>query len=241
MSCLVQSLPEKTMQSTTPQVDAAITSRRSIRAFLPTPVPRDTVEAILDVAARAPSSANTQPWLVHVLAGTELEQFRDAVEGAFLAGVQETREYQSFTDPVFEPYLSRRREVGLGLYARLGIEKGDRERTGRQHARNFRFFDAPVGMICTIDRRLALGSWIDVGMFLQNIATTARGRGLDTCLQAAFASFPFTIRRLLGLPEEQAIICGIALGHADPDAVENGLETPRVPAREFATFRGFAT
>jgi nitroreductase len=229
------------MQSTTQQVDAAITSRHSIRAFLPTPISRETVEAILNVAARAPSGANTQPWLIHAMAGAELDRFRDAVEGAFLAGVQEAREYQSFTDPVFEPYLSRRREVGLGLYARLGIEKGDRERTGQQHARNFRFFDAPVGMICTIDRRLAIGSWVDLGIFLQNIAITARGRGLDTCMQAAFASFPFTIRRVLGLPEEQAIVCGIALGHADPNAVENGLETTRVPASEFASFRGFAT
>jgi nitroreductase len=229
------------MQSATQSVDAAITSRRSIRAYLSTPVPRETVEAILDVAARAPSGSNTQPWLIHALAGAEREQFCDVVQGAFLAGVQEKREYQSYTDPVVEPYLTRRREVGWGLYARLGIGKGDRERTRDQHARNFRFFDAPVGMICTIDRRLAVGSWLDLGMFLQNVATAARGRGLDTCFQAAFAGFPFTIRRILGLPEEQAIVCGIALGYADPNAVENGLETKRVPARDFATFRGFAT
>lgn len=229
------------MQSATQSVDAAITSRHSIRAYLPTPVPRETVEAILDVAARAPSGSNTQPWLIHALAGAELERFCDVVQGAFLAGVQEKREYQSYSDLVVEPYLSRRREVGWGLYARLGIGKGDRERTREQHARNFRFFDAPVGMICTIDRRLAVGSWLDLGMFLQNVATAARGRGLDTCFQAAFAGFPITVRRTLGLPDEQAIVCGIALGHADPNAVENGLETKRVPAREFASFRGFAT
>jgi nitroreductase len=220
-------------------VDAAITSRRSLRAFLPTPVPRGTVEHLLDVAARAPSGTNMQPWRAHAIAGDRLKRFCDEVEAAFLAGTQEARDYRYYPETFFEPYLSRRREVGWGLYNLLGIGRGDTDKIKRQHARNFRFFDAPVGVIFTVDRRLEIGSWLDYGMFLQNVMVAARGLGLDTCPQAAFASFPDTVRAALGLPHQDVVVCGMAIGHADPDAVENTLHTTRVPARAFATFEGF--
>ncbi len=220
-------------------VDAAITSRRSLRAFLPTPVPRATVEHLLDVAARAPSGTNMQPWRAHVMAGERLRRFCDEVEAAFLAGIREQRDYRYYPETFFEPYLARRREVGWGLYALLGIGRGDTDKMQRQHARNFRFFDAPVGVIFTIDRRLEIGSWLDYGMFLQNIMVAARGLGLDTCPQAAFANLPNTVRSGLGLPHQDVVVCGMAIGHADPDAVENTLHTTRVPARAFATFEGF--
>jgi nitroreductase len=220
-------------------VDAAITSRRSLRAFLPTPVPRATVEHLLDVAARAPSGTNMQPWRGHVMAGQQLCRFCDAVEAAFLAGVTETRDYRYYPDMFFEPYLSRRREVGWGLYSLLGIGRADIDKMRVQHARNFRFFGAPVGMIFTIDRRLAIGSWLDYGMFLQNVMVAARGLGLDTCPQAAFANFPNTVRAALELPFEDVVVCGMAIGHADPTAIENTLQTTRVPAREFMNFSGF--
>lgn len=220
-------------------VDAAITSRRSLRAFLPTPVPRATVEHLLDVAARAPSGTNMQPWRAHVMAGDRLRRFCDVVEAAFLSGAQEPRDYRYYPETFFEPYLSRRREVGWGLYTLLGIGRGDTDKMQRQHARNFRFFNAPVGVIFTIDRRLEIGSWLDYGMFLQNVMVAARGLGLDTCPQAAFASFSDTVRAALGLPHQDVVVCGMAIGHADPDAVENTLHTTRVPARDFATFEGF--
>jgi nitroreductase len=220
-------------------VDAAITSRRSLRAFLATPVPRATVEHLLDVAARAPSGTNMQPWRGHVMAGERLLRFCDAVEAAFLAGVKEVRDYQYYPETFFEPYLSRRREVGWGLYSLLGIGRGDTDKMRVQHARNFRFFSAPVGVIFTIDRRLEIGSWLDYGMFLQNVMVAARGLGLDTCPQAAFANFPDTVRAALELPFQDVIVCGMAIGHADPDAVENTLQTTRVPAREFMSFTGF--
>jgi nitroreductase len=220
-------------------VDAAITSRRSLRAFLPTQVPRATVEHLLDVAARAPSGTNMQPWRAHVMAGARLRRFCDVVEAAFLAGATEARDYRYYPETFFEPYLARRREVGWGLYSLLGIGRGDTDKMRLQHARNFRFFGAPVGVIFTIDRRLEIGSWLDYGMFLQNVMVAARGIGLDTCPQAAFANFPDTVRAALDLPVQEVIVCGMAIGYADPNAVENALQTTRVPAREFASFAGF--
>ena len=220
-------------------VDAAITSRRSLRAFLPTPVPRATIEHLLDVAARAPSGTNMQPWRGHVLAGDPLRRFCDTVEAAFLGGKPDERDYRYYPEPFFEPYLSRRREVGWGLYTLLGIARGETEKMRLQHARNFRFFGAPVGVIFTIDRRLEIGSWLDYGMFLQNVMVAARGIGLHTCPQAAFAGMPNTVRAALDLPHQDVIVCGMAVGHADPNAVENTLRTTRAPAREFSTFTGF--
>lgn len=230
---------ETAVIETAATVDAAISSRRSVRAFLPKPVSRVTIEHILEVSARAPSGTNMQPWQVHALAGAARDRFCDAVEAAFLNGVPEIRDYSYYPDPFFEPYQSRRREVGWAMYDLLGISRGENEKMRRQHARNFRFFDAPVGLICTIDRRLEIGSWLDYGMFLENIAVAARGHGLDTCPQAAFASLPNTVRQALDLPPETIIVCGMAIGHADPDAVVNHLRTTRVPAREFTRFDGF--
>jgi nitroreductase len=231
---------EARVRATAETVDAAITSRRSIRAFLPTPIPRATMEEILNVAARAPSGTNMQPWRVHVLAGPAREAFCDIVESAFLNGERaERQEYTYYPDPLMEPYLARRRQVGWALYGLLGIQRGETEKMRQAHARNFRFFDAPVGLICTIDRRLKLGSWLDYGFFLANIATAARGRGLDTIPQAAFANIGPVVPRALNLPPEEIVVCGMAIGHADPDAVVNQLHTPRVPASEFSTFAGF--
>jgi nitroreductase len=218
-------------------VDDAIASRRSVRAFLPTPVPRRTVEEILAVSSRAPSGTNMQPWKVHVVTGAAKDRLAAAVRSAFLdhRGGHE-QEYKYYPDRFPEPYLTRRRKVGWDLYGLLGIEKGDTGRMRQQHARNHIFFDAPVGMIFTIDRALEIGSWLDYGMFLENIMVAARGRGLDTCPQAAFAPFHKVIRAELGIPESEIVICGMSLGYGDPDAPENGLVTERAPIGEFATF-----
>lgn len=222
-------------------VDHAITSRRSIRRFLPTPVPEEEVEAILDVAARAPSGTNMQPWRGYVLAGAAKQPLIAAVQAAFDAAEPgHVQEVQYYPDSFFEPYLSRRRATGWGLYGLLGIGKGDAAAMRAQHRRNFQFFDAPVGMIFTIDRRLATGSWLDYGMFLQNIMVAARARGLDTCAQAAWSHYHRAIRPVLDLAEEETVVCGIALGHADANAPENRLETGREPARSFMRFAGFS-
>jgi nitroreductase len=221
-------------------VDRAITSRRSIRRFLPTPVPAATVEDILNAAARAPSGTNMQPWRGYALAGAAKDALVAAVQAEFDSpDAARHQEVPYYPDQFFEPYLSRRREVGWGLYGLLGIAKGDTEKAKAQHRRNFQFFDAPVGLIFTIDRRLATGSWLDYGMFLQNVMTAARGRGLDTCAQAAWTHFHRAIRSVLTLAEAETVVCGMALGHADPDAPENSLVTTRAPATSFMRFDGF--
>jgi nitroreductase len=227
------------MHGTADPVAAALTSRRSIRAFLDTPVPRETVERILDLAARAPSGTNMQPWRGYVLAGEPLKRLSDALVAEALAGEPVKAEYRYYPDAFFEPYLSRRRKVGWDLYGLLGIAKGEGEKMKRQHAKNYTFFGAPVGIVFTIDRRLEIGSWLDYGIFLGNVMTAARGMGLDTCPQAAFAPHHRTIRAHLPIPEEEVVVCGLALGHADPGAPENGLVTDRVPAREFCRFLGW--
>ncbi|MCZ8374912.1 MAG: nitroreductase [Beijerinckiaceae bacterium] len=216
--------------------DEAILTRKSIRAFLDTPVPRETVEEILAVAARAPSGTNMQPWRATVLTGVARTEFCRRLEALALEGEAGTPQY-AYYPPVFrEPYLTRRRKVGYDLYATLGIQKGDKARMHAQHARNFTFFDAPVGLIFTIDDDLELGSWLDYGMFLQNVMIAARARGLDTCPQAAFITYHREIRDLLAIPADQRIVCGMALGHRDPAAPENLFETVREPVPAFATF-----
>lgn len=221
-------------------VDAAILSRRSIRRFLPTPVPRETVTTLLDVAARAPSGTNMQPWRAYGLAGVARERLCAAVLAAFDADEPgHTQEVPYYPEAFFEPYLSRRRTVGWALYGTLGIARGEAARMKAQHRRNFLFFDAPVGLIFTIHRDLATGSWLDYGMFLQNVMTAARGRGLDTCPQAAWSRYHRIIRAELDLSPEEVVVCGMALGHADPDAPENALQTHREPAEAFTRMLGF--
>jgi nitroreductase len=219
-------------------VDAAITSRRSMRRFLPTPVPPETVEAVLAVASRAPSGTNVQPWRVHVLAGDALGRFCDAISAAFEAG-ENNPEFAYYPTKWFEPYLGRRRKVGWDLYGLLGIGRADKARMHAQHGRNYRFFDAPVGMIFTMHRDLEEGSLIDCGMFLQNVMVAARARGLHTCPQAAWLEFPRQIAAALALAPEERIVCGMALGYADPSAVENRLVTEREGVHGFAKFHGF--
>jgi nitroreductase len=220
-------------------VDAAITSRRSIRAFLPTPVARATVEEILQVAARAPSGTNTQPWRVYVLTGAARQRLVDAITATYddpALRAQHTEEYAYYPTRWIEPYLGRRRKVGWDLYGLLGIGREDKARMHAQHGRNYRFFDAPVGLIFTIDRVMEQGSWLDYGMFLQNIMVAARARGLDTCPQAAFTQFHRVIREQLALPGNEMVVCGMSLGYADMSRIENSLQTEREPVSGFVRF-----
>ena len=229
----------KITPASTAAVDAAITSRRSIRAFLPTPVARETIEEILSVASRAPSGTNTQPWQVHVLTGEAkvalsrdiLAAFDDPQERA-----RHTEAYAYYPTQWQSPYIDRRRKVGWDLYSLLGIGKLDKQRMHLQHARNYAFFDAPVGLMFTIDSVMQQGSWLDYGMFLQSVMVAARGRGLDTCPQAAFTQFHRIIARHLALPEGQMLVCGMSLGYADQAAIENSLVTEREPVSGFVRF-----
>jgi len=222
-------------------VDAAITSRRSIRAFLPTPVAREDIEAILKVASRAPSGTNTQPWKVYVLTGAAKDRLSSQVLRAHndpALSKQHTEEYNYYPREWVSPYIDRRRKVGWDLYSLLGLTRENKAGMHAQHGRNYQFFDAPVGMIFTIDRIMEQGSWLDYGMFLQNIMVAARARGLDTCPQAAFTQFHKIIAEVLQLPDAEMVVCGMSLGFADTSKIENALVTERAPVSEFAKFIG---
>ena len=234
---MIQSESTPTMPSEI--VDDAIRSRRSIRAFLPTPVPRAEIEALLEVAARAPSGTNTQPWKVYVCTGalkTRLSQAiidtnRDPDQAR-----QHVEEYHYYPVQWSSPYIDRRRKVGWDLYALLGLGRENKPGMQAQHMRNYAFFDAPVGLMFTIDRSLEKGSWLDYGMFLQNVMIAARGRGLDTCPQAAFTQFHKIIGEVLQIPANEQVVCGMALGFADMSKIENSLVTEREPVSGFARF-----
>jgi nitroreductase len=231
--------PENTppMNNETAIVDEVIVSRHSVRAFLPTPVDDATIRAILAVAATAPSGTNMQPWRAYVAKGAVKQRITDAIlSSGIRAEKADWDEYKYYPDQFFEPYQARRRANGFGLYGALGIGRREVEKMRGQHDRNFVFFDAPVGMIFTIDRRLNQGSWIDYGMFLQNIMIAARARGLHTCPQAAFAPYHKQIRPILGISDEEIVVCGMALGHEDPSKPENAFRTEREPLDAWVTF-----
>ncbi|MBS0436759.1 MAG: nitroreductase [Proteobacteria bacterium] len=222
-------------------VDAAIASRRAIRAFLPTPVAKETIVEILRVATRAPSGTNTQPWKVHVLTGAAKEKLSAAIKAAYDDPAERAahrEEYDYYPTEWRAPYIDRRRKIGWDLYGLLGIAKTDKARMHEQHGRNYAFFGAPVGLIFTIDRVMKQGSWLDYGMFLQNVMLAARARGLDTCPQAAFTQFHRIIAQQLGLGADEMVVCGMSLGFADPAAIENTLVTEREPVEAFARFHG---
>lgn len=212
-------------------------SRRSIRRFLPTAIPRETLLAILDLAARAPSGVNTQPWRVHVLTGAAKDKLSAAILAEYETPTFEHKgEYAYYPAEWAEPYLGRRRHTGLALYSLLGIDKKDTLRMREQWARNYTFFDAPVGLIFSADKLLGQGSLIDYGGFLQTLMLAARAHGLDTCVQAAFCEYHPIVKTQLGIPDTQMIVCGMSLGYAQTDAPENTLVLPRIPAAEFTQF-----
>ncbi|MBC7214832.1 MAG: nitroreductase [Burkholderiaceae bacterium] len=221
-------------------VDEAITSRKSVRRFLPKPVELPMLEHILRVAARAPSGNNVQPWKVYAVAGEARARLCQAIYHA--AQHEPDRhhpEYAYYPTTWVEPYLERRRRCGLGLYASLGIGRDDKRAREQQMLRNYLFFDAPVGLLVTMDRRLNTGSFMDLGMFIQSIMLAARGQGLHTCAQAAFAWYHKIAREQLPISEHEILTCGIALGYEDLSAPENAFITERAPLEEFASLHGF--
>jgi len=220
-------------------VDEAISGRHSVRRFLPTEVTRETVARLLELGSTAPSGTNVQPWKVYALAGAAKDALSKAITEKSEAGEAEGREYDYYPKVWEEPWLSRRRGVGKAMYGILGIPKDDHEGMKRQMARNFLFFDAPVGLIFTMDRGFGLGMFMDIGMFMGNVMTAARARGLDTCPQAFFADYPDTIRTCLGAGQNEMVVCGMALGYADAGAPINSLRPDREPVAGFADFRGF--
>ncbi len=224
-------------------VDAAMLSRFSNRAFLPKPVGRELLQDLLQVASRAPSGTNTQPWKVYVLQGAKKDALVDQVVAAHNAiaadptlAAEYKEEYDYYPEKWVSPYIDRRRECGFGLYGVLGLGKGDKAGMHAQHQQNFRFFGAPVGLMFTMDKVMGRGSLVDYGMFLQNIMLAARARGLHTCPQAAWNGFSKIILPHIGAADNEMLVCGMSLGYADEGALVNSFATTRVDAQDFTTW-----
>lgn len=218
----------------------AITNRRSIRAFRPDPVPRATIDKILEISQRAPSGTNTQPWHVYVCAGAVRQAITDDVLAMVRSGGgKKYEDYDYYPANWKDVHRDRRRGVGWSLYSLVGVPKGDREASAKQAARNFLFFDAPVGLFVTTDAYLGRGSWSDAGMYLQTIMLAAKGFGLDTCPQAAWIPYQEPVFKHLGIPSDQVLVSGLSLGYADTNAVENTLVSDREALSNVVHYRGF--
>ena len=216
-----------------------IVGRRAVRAFLPTPVERETVEDILDIARHAPSGSNTQPWKVYVASGTTQRSLIDKLCTAFDDPEEASRhveEYSYYPKTWQSPYIDRRRKNGWDLYALLGIAKGDKRGMHAQYRRNLECFGAPVGLFFTIDRVMEQGSWLDYGMFIQNVMLAARAHGLATCPQASFTQFHRLLQETLQWPDNEMLVCGMSLGYEDRQAIESRFATERAPVEAFARF-----
>ncbi len=232
-----------TTQDQTAIVDSVITARHSVRAFLDTPVDTQTIKDILTVASRAPSGTNTQPWKVYVVTGDTRAQLIDNIFAAKQAIADDPSLADKFqeTFPYYptewiSPFIDRRRENGWGLYGLLGIQKGDKEKMAAQQDRNFKLFDAPVGLFFTVNKVMGTGSKMDIAMMIQNVMIAAKARGLDTCPQAAFNHFHPVVLETIGAGDDEELVCTVALGYADESDIVNTFITPRVPVDEFAVF-----
>lgn len=239
-SVLVSSFPPESIE----QVDAAIESRQSIRAFTNQPVSRETIREILAVASRAPSGSNSQPWKTYVITGRTRANVvgkvcaaHDQIYADPAQAVHHQEAYPYYPEKWISPYLERRRENGWGLYGLLGIAKGEKDRIHAQHQRNFRFFDAPVGLFFTVNTIMGQGALLDCGAFMQNVMVAARARGLDTCPQAAWNFFADIILPQIGAGDDEMLVCGMALGYADPEALVNTYRTPRAEPEAFTVWR----
>ena len=228
-------LPNSTDLAAT--IDSVIRSRKTIRAFLPDQVPRSQLLEILETARTAPSTFNTQPWRVHVLLGRAKQALSEALVQAHTENTEPP--YAAIPTPAPAGCAARQDDFGRRYYAVLGIDRADMAARSRQTARNFVFFDAPVGLIFTIDAALTKHSWLDFGMFLQSLMIAAQARGLATCPQVSFVRYQSVIADQLGLAPEESVVCGMSLGHADENAPLNQMTMPREPIETFATWYGF--
>ncbi|MBP9786471.1 MAG: nitroreductase [Acinetobacter sp.] len=224
-------------------VDDAITSRHSVRAFLDTPVATQTIKDILTVASRAPSGTNTQPWKVYVVTGKKRAEMIDRVCTAQIEIFQKpelAEQYQEtfayYPETWISPFIDRRRENGWGLYGLLGIQKGEKEKMAAQQLRNYQLFDAPIALCFTVNKAMGIGSKMDISMMIQNVMVAAKARGLDTCPQAAWNHFHPIVLDVLNAPEDEELVCTVALGYADPDHIVNSFITPREPVENFTVF-----
>ena len=227
----------------TQAVDHAITSRHSVRAFLDQAVDKQTIKEILNVACRAPSGTNTQPWKVYVVTGEKRQEMIERVCAAqieLFTQPELAKQYQEsfayYPETWISPFIDRRRENGWGLYGLLGIQKGEKEKMAAQQLRNYQLFDAPVALYFTVNKAMGIGSKMDISMMIQNVMVAAKARGLDTCPQAAWNHFHSIVLDILDAPDDEELVCTVALGYADPNHIINSFITPREPAENFTVF-----
>lgn len=214
-------------------VSDAVAARRSIRAFLDTPVDNDLIRTLLEKSARAPSGGNVQPWQVHVINGSRMDDFQQHLAQR---DPREQPAYEIYPKDLPSPYRDSRFKVGEDMYALLGIPRDDRAGRLKHLMRNYRFFDAPAAFFCMIDRTMGPPQWSDLGMFLQTFMLLAQEAGLDTCAQEAWATRPDAVSSFLQTPDNMMVFCGIAIGYKDPDAAVNTLVSERMPLEQWATF-----
>lgn len=218
----------------------AIRKRHATRAFLNTDISQDTLKTILEIASFAPSGVNAQPWQVVVLKGDYLKKIGDAIIAAREASTPENPDYHYYPTEWHEPYKSRRKACGLALYSAINIGMADIEKRKAAWYRNYYFFGAPIGMLFFIDAKLEKGSWVDMGLFLENVMLAARGMGLETCPEASLAEYPDIVRGIVNIPKEKHLVCGMALGYEDKTQPINQYRTTREPVDSFTTFLGFS-
>jgi nitroreductase len=221
-------------------VEWAIQNRSSVRAFTDQAVSDETITHLLELASRAPSGTNTQPWKVYVLGGAcrqgliaKVCAAHDSLRANPALASEFKEDYDYYPEQWVSPYIDRRRENGWGLYGLLGIGKADKDKMHEQHQRNYHFFDAPVGLMFTLDRVMGRGSLLDCGMFLQSFMIAASAHGLATCAQAAWNPFGKIVKAHIGAGVNEILVCGMALGYADATKIVNSFHTPRVPAADF--------
>lgn len=221
------------------KVSEAIESRQSVRQFRPDPVPPEVIRQVLEQASRAPSGGNLQPWHLHVVGGDALAQFKSLIRERVVSLPQgEPSEYDVYPRELVSPYRDRRFQVGEALYRSIGIARENRAGRLKQFARNFSFFDAPLALFCSVDRRMGPPQWSDLGMYLQSVMLLLREAGLHSCPQECWAMYSQTVGAFLSLPSERMLFCGMAIGYADADAAINHWRAARAPLSEFAEFIG---
>ncbi|MDD4885119.1 nitroreductase [Sulfuricurvum sp.] len=216
----------------------ALKSRKSVRAFLSKAVEKEKIEMILNSAKHAPSGVNMQPWKVCVVSGKTKNDIETKIIDAFESGIKPNMDYRYYPLEWNEPYKSRRKETGLLMYQTLKIAKEDKEKQQEQWKANYRAFDAPVVLYFFIESSLEKGSWLDYGMFLQSVMLSAAQLGLGSCTQAALAEYPDIVRKELNIKEEQILLCGMALGYEDTNAIINSYRTERIDVEKFTQFYG---
>jgi len=218
-------------------VSEAIARRRSIRRFEDRPVDPDLLRAILDKARAAPSGGNLQPWQATVVSGNTLARLKQAMASALTEppGTQQP-EYRIYPDGLPDPWRERRSANGEALYGALGIGREDRAGRFAQLARNFSFFDAPVGLFLHVPRLMGPPQWADMGLWLQTVMLLLVEEGLGSCAQEAWSAYPATVKSVTGIPDDHLLFCGLAIGWPDHGAAVNAFPNPRAPLEETVRF-----